>query len=352
MEKRFLGHSGLEVSVLGFGAMTFGPPDGPMQAYGTTELHEAQTQIDIALDHGVTFFDSSDNYSEGRSETILGEVIAKRRNDIVIATKAYGRVGPGDHDIGLSRRHILKACDDSLRRLKTDWIDLYQVHNYDGRVPLEETLKALDDLVRVGKVRYIGCSNHFAWQLTKALGTSQTLNLERYISQQIQYSLLVRDAEVELIPAAVDQGVGTIVYSPLAQGYLSGKFTSQVTTSSRLGAQKKQLEKIDTPRAQAIVTALVDIARAHPGATASQVALNWLKNRPSISTVLIGARTTDQLIDNLAAATWQLKDADIARLDDLSTLQPTEPRVSYPMNAQRLFHPERNPKIFNTLIRS
>lgn len=339
MERRFLGRSGLEVSALSFGTMTFGTGPGVFAAIGSTQGSEACRQVSIAMDAGVNLFDTSDNYSDGQSEQILGEALGAHRKEVLVATKAYGRTGPTAHDVGLSRRHLLNACDASLKRLKTDWIDLYQVHNFDSLVPLEETLRTLDDLVRSGKVRYIGCSNHFAWQLTKALGTSDRLNIERYISQQIQYSLMVRDAEVELLPAGIDQGVGTLVYSPLAQGYLAGKYGINPPSGRLLG--RGHLRILDTERGRGIVSALQEIASAHEGATPSQVALNWLLRRTGITSVILGARSTAQLVENLGAIRWHLSADESDHLDRLSATAK-----GYPRSARDIFHPERNPMHF------
>ena len=340
MERRFLGRSGLQVSALSFGAMTFGDGVGVFGAIGNTRAVDAARQIALAMDAGINLFDTSDNYSDGQSEQILGEALGARRKDILIATKVFGRTGPADHDIGLSRRHMLSACEASLKRLNTDWIDLYQVHNFDGLVPAEETLRALDDLVCSGKVRYVGCSNHHAWQLTKAVGIAERLGLERYISQQIQYSLLVRDAEIELLPAGVDQGVGTLVYSPLAQGYLAGKYATNFSEGGRL-ASRGHLRHFDHERGRAVALALGRIASKHEGATPSQVALNWLLGRPGVSSVIFGARTQSQLVDNLGAVRWQLLREDIEELDRLSATPK-----GYPRTAQDIFHPERNPMLF------
>ena len=330
--------------MLGFGLMTLGDGSGAFGAIGSTGSGDAARQVAIAIDAGVNLFDTSDNYSEGQSEQILGDVLGARRKDVLIATKVFGRTGPGDHDIGLSRRHLVSACDASLRRLKTDWIDLYQVHNFDSLVPLEETLRTLDDLVRCGKVRYVGCSNHFAWQLTKALGVSDRIALERYISQQIQYSLIVRDAEVELLPAGIDQGVGTLVYSPLAQGYLAGKYGGDAP-SGRL-AGRGYLRLIDDERGKAILAALRDIAAAHEGATPSQVALNWLLQRPGVTSVIFGARAEAQLVDNLGAAQWRLSSEEMEELEQVSAIAK-----GYPRSARDVFHPERNPVLFPRLNR-
>jgi aryl-alcohol dehydrogenase-like predicted oxidoreductase len=337
VEQRFLGRSGLQVSVLAFGAMTFGDGQGKFGAIGATDEAAAQRQVDIALEHGVTLFDTSDNYSDGRSEAILGKALAAKRREVVLATKAFGRTGAGAHDIGLSRRHLVEACDNSLRRLGTDWIDLYQVHNFDSLVPLEETLSALDDLICAGKVRYIGCSNHFAWQLTKALGTSALLGFNRYISQQILYSLIYRQAEQELLPAALDQQVGSLIYSPLAQGYLTGKFTDAQSEGRLLAT--RQLDGVDTDRARAIVAVLQEIARESDSArTPGQLALKWLLGRPGVSSLIVGARTEDQLIDNLKATDAALSAAEAERLEVVSATP-----AWYPRTAQRVFHRERNP---------
>ncbi|MEM9533952.1 MAG: aldo/keto reductase [Pseudomonadota bacterium] len=316
MEKRFLGRSGLQVSALSYGVMTFGGDDN-FKVVGNTQVDEARRLVDLSIDHGVTLFDTADIYSDGLAESILGEVLEGRRQDVLVATKAFGTMGPGDHDVGLSRRHLIDACDASLRRLRTDWIDLYQVHGFDSYVPLEETLRALDDLVRSGKVRYIGCSNYFAWQLTRALGLSERAGLERFIGQQIQYSLLVRDAEIELLPAGIEQGVGALIWSPLAGGYLTGKFRDAEASSSRL-AQSDQLGALDTARPRAVVDALFEVAGELDGATPSQVALAWLQQRPGVTSVIIGARNEAQLLDNLKAAELTLSDAAMRKLDAVS----------------------------------
>jgi len=337
MEQRFLGRGGLQVSVIALGTMTFGGGGDKFGAIGRTGQDEARRMVDLAIERGVTLFDTSDNYAGGRSETLLGQALGANRHRVVIATKAFGRTGPGPHDIGLSRRHLIEACENSLRRLGTDWIDLYQVHNHDSLVPMDETLRALDELVRTGKVRTIGCSNHYAWQLVKALGLSDRLALTRYASQQILYSLLYRHAEAELLPAARDQGIGTLVYSPLAQGYLTGKFAAGAG-EGRLTATR-QLPGVDTDQARTIVSMLQDMATAGvPARTPGQLALRWLIGRPGISSVIVGARDEAQLVENLDAAQTPLSAEEAARLDAVSALAPW-----YPRTAQRVFHPERNP---------
>ncbi|MET0374530.1 MAG: aldo/keto reductase, partial [Rhizorhabdus sp.] len=254
METRFLGTSGLEVSVYGFGTMTFSDGQGMFASMGATHGGAAARQVDMCIEAGVNLFDTADIYSAGRSEEILGEALGARRRHVIVATKAFGEMGRGANDIGLSRRHLIEACDASLRRLGTDWIDLYQVHSFDARVPLDETLRALDDLVTSGKVRYIGCSNYNGWHLMKASALAERIGTFRYVGQQIQYSLMVRDAEDELLPCGVDQGIGALIWSPLAQGFLAGKFRggadADATTRLTLNGRLKQF---DTPRGEAVV---------------------------------------------------------------------------------------------------
>ncbi|MET0361904.1 MAG: aldo/keto reductase, partial [Sphingobium sp.] len=281
METRFLGRSGLEVSVFGFGVMTFSDGDGRFSATGSTRGDDARRQIDMCLDAGVNLFDTADVYAAGRSEEILGEALGDRRQYAVVATKAFGRMGRNAHDTGLSRRHLIEACEASLRRLGTDWIDLYQVHSFDALVPVDETLRALDDLVTSGKVRYIGCSNYAGWQLMKAMATSERRNVEAFVGQQIQYSLMVRDAEEELLPCGVDQGVGALIWSPLAQGFLSGKFRGAKGGDTRLELSNR-LKAYETVQGERVLDALDEIAGAR-GVTPGQVALNWLLKRPGVT---------------------------------------------------------------------
>jgi len=339
METRFIGNSGLEVSTFGFGAMTFSDGTGHFGNTGATRGEDARRQVDLCLEAGVNLFDTADVYAAGRSEEILGEALGARRKDVVVATKAFGRQGPAAHDYGLGRRHLIEACEASLRRLGTDWIDLYQVHCFDGLVPLEETLRALDDLVQSGKVRYIGSSNFAGWQLMKAAAVSERLGLERFVGQQIQYSLMVRDAEDELLPCGVDQGVGALIWSPLAQGFLSGKFRREKSGATRL-ERANRLKAYETPLGDRVLAALDQIAEAR-SASPSQVALNWLLRRPGVATVLVGARTDEQLRDNLAAAQWSLSDAEVEALDRASQVA-----MSYPNSHHRIFHPLRNPQLF------
>jgi aryl-alcohol dehydrogenase-like predicted oxidoreductase len=336
MEYRLLGRSGLKVSLYSFGTMTFGGT-GWFAGVGQTKTEAARRQIDLCLEAGVNLFDTADVYSNGESEEILGEALGARRTSVLVATKVYGQMGPDENDRGASRHHIIRACEASLRRLKTDYIDLYQIHNQDSLTPPEETLRALDDLVSAGKVRYIGTSNYAGWWKMKALAASERLGLERYVSQQIQYSLLWRDAEYELLPLGVSEGVGALIWSPLASGYLSGKFSDGAqSVPTRLSGGG--LAAVDDERARKVVAVLNDIAREHEGASASQVALNWLVRKDGVSSVIIGARTDEQLIDNLAAAQWSLSDAEVARLDEASATP-----IRYPYSHHRAFGPERNP---------
>ena len=312
MEYRLLGRSGLYVSAFCFGAMTFGGGNA-----GDVEADEARRQIDICLEAGVNLIDTADIYSKGRSEEILGEVLKGRRQDVMIATKAFGDTSRDINGRGLSRKHLIEACEASLKRLGTDYVDLYQAHNYDGLTPMEEILGAMDDLVRAGKVRYVGHSNFGAWHLVKAQMTAQKHGFAPTISQQINYSLVRRDAEFEMLPAGVDQGVGALIWSPLAQGYLSGKFRQPLNETTRLGAMGRA-EYWNDEVGQRVLAALDEVAQGYPGASLSQVALNWVRRQGGVSSVIIGARTEAQLRDNLAAATWSLSDEDMDKLDRAS----------------------------------
>jgi aryl-alcohol dehydrogenase-like predicted oxidoreductase len=339
MERRLLGKSGLQVSALSFGAMTFGG-EGMMAMVGNTQEAEADRLVGICIEGGINFFDTADAYSNGRSEEILGHALRDKRHDVVLATKAWGRMGKGPNDLGASRLHVVQACEASLRRLKTDYIDLYQIHAFDGLTPLEETLRALDDLVGAGKVRYIGCSNYAGWQLMKALAISDAHGFERYISHQLYYSIAGRDAETDLLPVGVDQGVGTIVWSPLAFGLLTGKFRRgkpdpEGARGTLAGAPGGG---IDRERLDTITDALAEVAEAR-GATMAHVAMNYLLRKPAISTVLFGARNEEQLRDNIAAASWTMNDDELAKLDAASA-RP----LPYPQWAQSGVFAERNPK--------
>jgi aryl-alcohol dehydrogenase-like predicted oxidoreductase len=338
MEYRLLGRSGLKVSAFSFGAMTFGGA-GMYAAIGDTKGVEAKRLIDMCLDVGVNLFDTADVYSNGQSEEQLGAALGPRRPTVLIATKFFGQTGPGVNDLGGSRNHLVAACEASLRRLKTDYVDLYQIHHQDLLTPPEETLRALDDLVRAGKVRYIGSSNHAGWTKMRALAVSDRLGLTRYVSQQIQYSLLERGAEDELLPLGVHEGVGALIWGPLASGYLTGKIGRGAAGGTRLG-DGGRLDEVDTERARALVQVVEEIAASRPGATASQVALNWVARKAGVSSIVLGARTAEQLADNLAAMRWSLDDCDIARLDEVSAPPPR-----YPYNMHRSYAGRRNPPL-------
>ncbi len=325
MEYRQLGTSGLSVSVLTMGTMTFGGGGG-FAKVGSTTLDEARTQLDACLDAGVNLVDTADIYSDGLSEEIVGKALQGRRDDVLLATKVRFRMGQGPNDAGLSRHHVLRACEASLRRLGTDHIDLYQLHEWDGLTPLEETLEAPDQLVRSGKVRYVGASNYSAWHLMKALATGERHGLPRLVSQQVYYSLQGREVEYELVPLSLDQGLGILVWSPLAGGLLSGKYRRgvQPPEGSRHLTDWNEPPVYDEDVLYDVIDVLVDIAGAR-GVSAAQVALAYTLRKPGVTSVVIGARTTEQLRDNLGAADLVLDDAEFDRLDEVS-----RPPLLYP----------------------
>jgi aryl-alcohol dehydrogenase-like predicted oxidoreductase len=325
MDYRQLGRSGLRVSALTLGTMTFGGR-GDFAVVGDTDVNGARRQLDMCLDAGVNLVDTANVYSEGVSEDILGEVLAGRRERTLIATKVRMPMGDGPNEAGLSRHHIIEQCEASLRRLKIDHIDLYQVHEWDGATPLEETLSALDTLVTQGKVRYVGCSNYSGWHLMKALSIARERGFERFVSQQIHYTLQAREAEYELVPIAIDQGVEILVWSPLAGGLLSGKFRrgQEGPEGSRALSDWGEPPVRDEDALYDIVDALVEIGDGH-GVSAAQVAIAWLLERPGVASAVIGARTEEQLADNLAAAELRLSDDERARLDEASA-----PPLLYP----------------------
>jgi len=317
IETRFLGNCGLQIPVLTLGTMSFGGV-GRQAAVGSVEVTEATRMVDICLERGVNFFDTADGYSAGLSEEILGKALRKRRGDVLVATKVSAPIGQGPNDRGLSRHHIVRACEASLRRLGTDHIDLYQVHNVDERTPLEETLRALDDLVRSGKVRYIGCSNYSAWHLMQSLSVSERRGFERYVSLQAYYSLMARELEHELLPACIDQGVGMLVWSPLAGGFLAGRQRRGDTPPP--GSRREAQGDVGTMNLEQgfdILDELENIAKDR-GVSIAQVALNWVLHRPGVTSVLIGARSKEQLEANLDAATWALTDYEVDALDRAS----------------------------------
>jgi aryl-alcohol dehydrogenase-like predicted oxidoreductase len=325
MEYRALGTSGLRISVLTMGTMTFGG-SGPFANVGTTGVDEARRQVDMCLEAGVNLIDTADVYSGGVSEEIVGEVIRDRRDQVLVATKVRMPMGSGPNDAGLSRHHVISGCEASLRRLGTDRIDLYQVHEWDGLTPLAETLAALEQLVRSGKVRYLGCSNYAAWQLMKALGVADREGLPRFVSQQIYYSLQAREAEYELIPLAADQGLGVLVWSPLAGGLLSGKYRrgQQPPAGSRQLTDWNEPPVYDQERLYDVVDVLAGIA-GERGVSAAQVALAYTLGKPAVTSLVIGARTAEQLADNLAAAGLVLTSEERAQLDKVSA-----PVLQYP----------------------
>ncbi len=318
MKMRFLGSTGLKVSALCLGTMTLGGR-GYWQAIGGLEQPEADKLVGMALDGGINFFDTADVYSEGRSEELLGQALGARRPQVILATKVRGRMGEGPNDVGLSRHHIIEACEASLQRLGTDYIDLYQVHSFDPHTPLEESLRALDDLVRQGKVRYIGASNFAGWQLMKALAISEKQGLEQFVTLQAYYSLVGRDLEHELVPLCLDQGLGILVWSPLAGGFLTGKYRRGQSRpeGARRSDPEKQFLQFDEERGFTIVEALDQIARKHQ-ATVAQAALSYLLAKPGITSVIVGARRPEQLADTLQTTEWEMSPEEIASLDELS----------------------------------
>jgi aryl-alcohol dehydrogenase-like predicted oxidoreductase len=339
MEQRRFGNSGLSVSVLSFGTMTIGGRDR-FAKMGNLGVKETARILDVCRDSGVNTIDTADAYSFGGAEEILGEALQGRRDDFVLVTKVFSRLGTGPHDIGLSRKHLIQGCEASLRRLRTDYIDLYISHQPDMFVAIEETMRAFDDLVTQGKVRYTGCSNNSAWQVMKSLAASDRLGITRYICQQVNYNLVARDVEHEIIPLGLDQSLGLMAWSPLHAGLLSGKFRRDAPRPS-----VSRLNELDVPgtvdfdRLYRIVDKLIEIGRARDVSPA-RVALNWVMNKPGVDTVIIGARDETQLRDNLAAGDFQLSTEEMTALDEVSALP--EP---YPLWHQHKFGIERNPRL-------
>jgi aryl-alcohol dehydrogenase-like predicted oxidoreductase len=341
MEFRQLGGSGLMVPALTLGTGTFGGGDSEFfKAWGASDVAEATRLVDICLEAGLNMFDSADVYSGGQSEEILGQAIKGRRDRVLISTKGTFRSGPGPNDQGSSRFHLTQVVEGSLRRLGTDYIDLYQLHGFDALTPVEEALSTLDDLVRAGKIRYIGCSNFSGWHLMKSLAASDRYGWSRYVAHQAYYSLVGRDYEWELMPLALDQKVGAVVWSPLGWGRLTGKIRrgQPLPQTSRL--QTKVVVDYGPPVEDEhlfrVVDALDEVAR-ETGKTVPQIALNWLLRRPSVATLIIGARNEEQLRQNLGAVGWTLTPSQIEKLDAAS-----EKTLAYPYWHQRGFA-ERNP---------
>jgi len=338
MEYRHLGASGFKVPVLSFGTGTFGGKGDFFSAWGNTDVAEARRLIDICLDAGLTMFDSADIYSNGAAESVLGEAIKGRRDQVLISTKATFRFGEDPNDVGSSRFHLLKACDAALKRLGTDYIDLFQLHGFDAKTPVEETLSTLDDLVRAGKIRYIGVSNFSGWHLMKSLAVADRYGYPRYVANQTYYSLIGRDYESELMPLGLDQGVGAVVWSPLGWGRLTGKIRrgQPLPATSRLHKTGDMGPQMSDEYLYRVVDALDEVA-AETGKSVPQVALNWLLQRPTVSTVVIGARNEEQLTQNLGAVGWNLSKEQVAKLDAASAVTP-----AYPYWHQHGFQ-ERNP---------
>ena len=338
MEFRQLGRSGLKVPVLSFGTGTFGGGTELFKAWGETDVKEATRLVDLCLDAGVNFFDTADIYSRGASEEILGKAIKGKRDRVLISTKATFRMDEGPNDLGSSRHHLIKACDASLKRLGTDYIDLYHMHGFDALTPIEEVLSTLESLVQSGKVRYIGCSNFSGWHLMKSLYISARYDWSRYVSHQAYYSLIGIEFEWEFMPLALDQRVGTMVWSPLGWGRLTGKIrrNEPLPEVSRLHKTAEFGPPVNNEYLYDVVDVLDEVAK-ETGKTVPQVALNWLLQRPSVANVVIGARNEEQLKQNLGAVGWNLNEDQMSRLNAVS-----EPTPVYPYWHQRQFV-ERNP---------
>jgi aryl-alcohol dehydrogenase-like predicted oxidoreductase len=338
MEFRQLGRSGLKVPALSFGTGTFGGGNEFFRSWGASDVAEATRLVDICLEAGVNLFDTADVYSDGLSETILGKAIAGRRDKVLISTKATFRTGPGPNDLGSSRHHLVQACEASLRRMGTDYIDIYHLHGFDALTPPEEVLSTLDNLVTSGKVRYVACSNFSGWHLMKSLAVSDRQGWARYVGHQVYYSLISREYEWELMPLGLDQGVGALIWSPLGWGRLTGKIRRgrPLPEVSRLHKTSEQGPPIAHEHLYQVVDALDAVAKAC-GKSVPQVALNWLLQRPTVSSVIFGARNEEQLRQNLDAAGWNLTAEQVGQLDRASDVTP-----GYPYWHQRQFV-ERNP---------
>lgn len=339
MEYRQFGKSGLKVPALSFGTGTFGGTSEFFKRWGETDVKDATRMVDLCLDAGVNFFDTADIYSRGASEEILGQALKGKRDKTLISTKATFTMGDGPNDKGSSRHHLVRACEASLRRLGTDYIDVYFMHGFDALTPVEETLRALDDLVTSGKIRYIGASNFSGWHLMKSLATSEKYGLARYVVYQGYYSLIGRHYEWELMPLGMDQGVGLMVWSPLGWGRLTGKIRrGQPLTEGRIAAGGAVGGPIVNDEYLYNVVDALDLVAKETGKTIAQVALNWLLQRPTVCNIVIGARNEEQLRQNLGAVGWNLTPEQVALLDKASQETPI-----YPYWHQRDFN-ERNPK--------
>ena len=321
MEFRQLGESGFSVPVLSLGTGTFGGANDFFKAWGSSGVEEATRLVAICLEAGLNMFDSADVYSNGMAEEILGKAIAGRRDEVIISTKGTFRTGAGPNEVGSSRHHLIQACEASLRRLGIDYIDLYQLHAFDAKTPIEETLQALDDLIRAGKIRYIGCSNFSGWHLMKSLAISAKYGLARYVAHQAYYSLVGRDYEWELMPLGIDQKVGAVVWSPLGWGRLTGKIRRNQPLPANSRLRSSVVTEAGPPIADEyvfrVLDALDEVAQ-ETGKSVPQVALNWLLQRPTVSTVIVGARNEEQLRQNLGAVGWNLTPEQVAKLDAAS----------------------------------
>jgi aryl-alcohol dehydrogenase-like predicted oxidoreductase len=337
MEHRQLGGSGLKVPVLTFGTGTFGGSNAFFKAWGSTDVEEATRLVDICLEAGLTMFDSADIYSDGLAEEILGKAIKGRRDQVLISTKGTFRLGDGPNDVGSSRWHLTRGIEASLKRLGTDHIDLFQLHGFDALTPVEEVLSTLDDFVHAGKIRYIGCSNFSGWHLMKSLAVADRYGWTRYVAHQVYYSLVGREYEWELMPLAVDQKVGAMVWSPLGWGRLTGKMRrGQMPKESRAKASGDAAPPVADEYLFTVVDALDEVAK-ETGKTVPQIALNWVLQRPTVSSVIIGARNEEQLRQNLDAVGWNLTPEQVTLLDKASATT-----LAYPYWHQKGFG-ERNP---------
>lgn len=340
MEYRYLGSSGFKVPLLGFGAGTFGGKGPLFSAWGKTDVDEARRLIDICLDAGANLFDTADVYSDGASESILGAALKGKRDKAIVSTKIGLRVGDGPNDVGHSRAHLIRGVERALQRLGTDYIDLLQLHQFDALTPVETVMSTLDDLVRSGKVRFIGASNYSGWELMKSLAAADRYGYSRFVAHQAYYSLIGRDYEWELMPLGADQGVGAIIWSPLGWGRLTGRVRrgQPLPNTSRLHETAHIGPPTEDETLYRVVDALDEVA-SETGKTVAQVALNWVLQRPTVSSVLIGARNETQLRENLGAVGWALSAAQIAKLDAASAVTPPYPYYPY-WNGQ---FTERNP---------
>jgi aryl-alcohol dehydrogenase-like predicted oxidoreductase len=330
MEHRFLGRSGFKVPALGFGAGTFGGQGPLFSAWGNTDVAGARRIVDICLDAGINLFDSADVYSSGASESILGAALKGRRGQAIVSTKLSLRSGDGPNDVGSSRHHLIAGVDAALQRLGTDCIDILQLHAFDAMTPVEQVLATLDELVRSGKLRYIGVSNFSGWQLMKSLAAADRLGLQRYVANQTYYSLIGRDYEWELMPLGIDQGIGAIVWSPLGWGRLTGRLRRgrPLPPGSRLHETAGFAPPVDDERLYRVIDVMDEVA-GETGRTLPQIALNWLLQRPTVASVLIGARDEAQLKQNLGALGWHLDPSQVARLDAASAVTPPYPYYPY-----------------------